>query len=167
MQFLGLLVTILVGISVWYWRIRMLKNLGDNVIDATSRFQGARRRKKIASATESSPVEAIADPVTAAATLIRLLVGEETWPTAQGRVQVRLAELSSFPLAKEAVTYADWAGKQPVERRRAVESLTARLRDWLTLEERQDLVALVADAASSGTASIQAKASREALALIN
>jgi hypothetical protein len=167
MHILGLLLTILVGISVWYWRIRMLKRLGDNVIDAAGRFRGTQRRRKIAGQTQSSPIEAITDPVTAAATLTRLLVGGETWPSAQGRVQARLAELSTFALAKEAVTYASWAATEPLERRRAVESLTLRLRGWLTLDERQDLVSLIADAASSGTASVQAKASREALALIN
>jgi hypothetical protein len=167
MQILGLIVTILIGISVWYWRIRMLKNLGDNVIDAAGRFRGAQRRRKIARATGSSPIEAIDDPVTAAASLIRLLVGPDTWPAAQGRVQAKLAELSSYPMAQEAVTYADWLGKQEVEKRKAIQSLTLRLRDWLTLEERQDLVALITDAASSGPAGVQAKASREALALIN
>jgi hypothetical protein len=167
MHILGLIFTILMGIAVWWWRLRMLKRLGDNVIDAAGRFQGARRRRRNVAATGRSPIEAIDNPVTAAACLIRLLVGETTWPNAQGRVQAKLAELSSFPMAQEAVTYADWLGRQEIEKRRSIERLTQRLRDWLTLEERQDLVALISDAAASGPAGVQARASREALALIN
>lgn len=167
MHILALIVSVLVGISVWWWRLKMLKQAGDNVIDAAERFRGARKRKKIADQTGFSPITAIDDPVTAAATYIHFVVGNDVWPMAHGRVRVRLAELSNPTMAEEAVTYAEWAMRQHVDSARAVKALTETLRTQLTLDERQDLADMLQDAAKSGDADVQAHASREAIALVN
>jgi len=167
MHIIGLIITILVGISVWWWRLKMLKQAGDNVIDAAERFRGARKRKKIADQTGFSPITAIDDPVTAAATYIHLIVGREVWPMAHGRVKARLAELANDQMAEEAVTYAEWAGRQPITTDRGIKMLTEMLRERLTLDERQDLAAMLEDAAQSGDPDIQAEASRQAIALVN
>lgn len=167
MHILGLLLTIIIGISVWWWRLRMLKQAGDTVIDAADRFRGARRRKKISDQVGVSPIAAIDDPVTAAATYIHLVVGREVWPMAHGRVKAKLAEVSSFSKAEEAVTYAEWAVRQPITKEKALSMLTDLLRERLTLEERQDLAAMLEDAAQSGDQSVQATASREAITLVN
>lgn len=167
MQLLSLLFAILVGISVWWWRLKMLKQASDTVIDAAERFAGARRRKKIAESTAFSPITAIDDPVTAAATFIHIVVGDEVWPMARGRLKARLAEVSSEEMADEALRYAEWAQRQGLDETRALGLLTEMLRERLTLSEREDLAEMLKDAASSGDGRLQAKASREAIALIN
>ena len=167
MQILGLIITVLVGISVWWWRLKRVKEMGDNVIDAAERFRGAQRRKKIAEQTGFSPITAIEDPVTAAATFIHIVIGRDVWPMAHGRVKARLAELSNDNLANEAVTYAEWAVRQPVPEDKALKLLTDMLRERLTLEERQDLAAMLEDAALSGDQDLHAKASRQPIALVN
>lgn len=167
MHILGLIVTIIIGISVWWWRLRMVKEASDTVIDAAERFRGARRRKKISDQVGFSPITAIEDPVTAAATYIHLIVGREVWPMAHGRVKVQLAEVSSKEQAEEAITYAEWAVRQPIEQQRALRMLTDILRDRLTLEEREHLARMLNDAAASGDAAVQAEASRQAIALVN
>ena len=145
----------------------MLKQAGDTVIDAAERFRGARRRKKIADATHTSPYTAIDEPVTAAATFIHLVIGREIWPMVHGRLKQRLAEVSTDQHAEEAITYAEWAVRQPVDDRKALGILTKMLREQLTLEEREELAGMLRDAAESGDAELQAKASREAIALVN
>ena len=167
MQILSLLFAIIVGISVWWWRLKMLKQASDTVIDAAERFGGSRRRKKIAENTAFSPITAIEEPVTAAATFIHLVVGDEVWPMAHGRLKARLAEVSSPEQADEAVRYAEWAYHQGLDETRALGFLTETLREHLTLDEREDLADMLKDAASSGDGRLQAKASREAIALVN
>ena len=167
MHILGLILSIVIGISVWWWRLRMLKQASDTVIDAADRFRGARRRKQIEAQNNLSPITAIDEPVTAAATFIHLVVGQEVWPMVQGRLKQRLADVSSDTHAEEAITYAEWAVAQPIEDWKALGLLTQMLRERLTLEERQDLAEMLRDAAESGDPELQAKASREAIALIN
>ncbi|MEM1410487.1 MAG: hypothetical protein AAGG79_07075, partial [Pseudomonadota bacterium] len=125
MHILALLVTMIVGISVWWWRLKAIKNAGETVIDAADRFRGARRRAKMARETSYSPITAIEHPATAAATYIQLIVGREVWPMAHGRVKARLAELAGETAAEEAVTYAEWVVRQPLEPRRSIKMLTA------------------------------------------
>ncbi|GGY41156.1 hypothetical protein [Parvularcula lutaonensis] len=167
MHILGLLITVLIGISVWWWRLRMLKEASDTVIDAADRFRGAQRRKEIASRTEMSPITAIDHPVTAAATYIHMVIGREDWPMASGRVKMQLAEVSSESEADDAITYAEWAVRQPIDQQMALRLLTEMLRDWLTLEEREDLAEMLRSAAESSDAVVQSEASRQAIALIN
>ncbi|NNU14971.1 hypothetical protein HK107_01365 [Parvularcula sp. ZS-1/3] len=145
----------------------MLKQAGDTVIDAADRFRGQRRRKKIASQVGFSPITAIDEPVTAAATFIHITVGLEVWPRVHGLVKERLAEVSSDAHAAEAVTYAEWAARQPIEDYKALGMLTEMLRESLTLDERQELATILKEAASYGEDRLQARASREAIALVN
>ncbi|MEM1379392.1 MAG: hypothetical protein AAGH41_02080 [Pseudomonadota bacterium] len=167
MHILVLLVSAIIATSVWWWRFKMVKEATDNVIDAADRFRGARRRQNRASASDLSPITAISDPVTAAATLIRMVVGPDAWPMAHGRLKLRFAELANETLASEAMTYAEWAAGQELDHDRALKLLTERLRNDLTLDERQDLVAMLDDAAQGGDQDIQAQASRAAIALVN
>lgn len=167
MHIIGLILTIIIGISVWWWRLRMLKRAGDTVIDAAERFRGRQKRRRIAEQTGFSPVTAISEPVTAAATLIRMIVGEDVWPMVRGRMKAAFADLSSEAHADEALTYAEWAGNQGLDDGRATRMLIDMLRDRLTFDERQQLVAILEDAAASGDQDVQAAASRHAIALVN
>ncbi|MEO1656814.1 MAG: hypothetical protein AAFR65_03760 [Pseudomonadota bacterium] len=167
MHIIGLIVMVIGALSVWLWRLRTAKEAADNVVDAAERFAGKRRRAKIAEANAFSPITAIDEPVAAAATYIHLIVGQDAWPTAHGRVRSRLADVSDLRTAEEAVTYAEWAVRQPIDHERAIKMLTETLRGQLTLEERQDLASMLEDAALSGDQEVQARASREAIRLIN
>ncbi|MEO1040840.1 MAG: hypothetical protein AAFX52_00985 [Pseudomonadota bacterium] len=167
MHILGLLVLVMGAISVWWWRLKAAKEAADTVIDAAERFSGKRRRAKIADATAFSPITAIDDPVAAAATYIHFVVGKDVWPSAHGRVRARLADVSDPDTAENAVIYAEWASRQPLDYDRAIQMLAETLRGQLTLEERQDLASMLEDAAQSGDQEVQARASREAIRLIN
>ncbi len=167
MHIIGLLILVLGAASLWWWRLKTAKETADNVIDAAERFAGKRRRAKISEANAFSPITAIGDPVAAAATYIHLVVGPDAWPMAHGRVRSRLADVSDLKTAEEAVTYAEWAARQPIDQDRALQMLTDMLRERLTLEERQDLASMLEDAALSGDQDVQAQASREAIGLVN
>jgi hypothetical protein len=142
-------------------RVMTRRQSGD-VIDAGDIF-----RKKRSSSDGFGAITAIGDPVTAAATFIRLIVGPDLWPMATGRLKLALAEVSSFGKADEAMRYAEWAARQKVDRQVALKSLTELLREKLTLEERQQLVAMLDDAAAGGPSDVKARASREGIALVN
>lgn len=167
MPLLLLIALVLVGIALWSSRLRAGDRPTDTVIDAADRFRARQGRRLPAGERGIACIAAITDPVTAAATYVRLIVGPEVWPMAQGRLQVKLAEVSSFPMAAEAIGYADRAAGETFDERQAIGLLTDMLRDRLTLEERQDLARMLADAAQSGPRALQARASREALALVN
>ncbi|MEE4207887.1 MAG: hypothetical protein V2I43_01310 [Parvularcula sp.] len=142
-------------------RPRVRRRSGD-VIDAGDRF-----RQRRTGGDGFAAITAIHDPVTAAATFVRLVIGPDLWPMATGRLKLALAEVSSFRRADDAMRYAEWAAKQRPDRSAALRSLTTLLREQLTLEERQHLLAMLEDAAATGPAEVKARASREGLSLVN
>ena len=54
MPLLGLLATIAVGVAVWYWRLKMLREAGSEVIDSVERMRGAYKRKQFRKKVEDA-----------------------------------------------------------------------------------------------------------------
>ena len=167
MQIIGLVIIVVGVVSIWWWRNRNPENGDDNVVDAADLFTGKRRQTVGTDNNGISQISAIDDPATAAATFIHLVIGDQNWPNAQGRVRSRLADLTDIQMAEDAVSYAKWASRQAFDHDRAIIILVDMLRERLTLEERQDLAAMLEDAALSGDQDIQARASMEAIRLVN
>ncbi|MEM0930565.1 MAG: hypothetical protein AAGI89_14855 [Pseudomonadota bacterium] len=169
MSLFGFLLIAAVALFAWRWALSNQRSRDDErgtVIDASDRFGDGPRAGPIET-TPAFPLASIEHPVTAAATLIRYVVGAETWPMVQGRVRAALTDVSSVEAAEEAIQYADWAPQQSIGDDQAVSLLIESLRERLTLDERQDFVRMLEDAALSGDHDVQARASREAIRLIN
>ena len=66
MAFLGILVMAIGGAAVWYWRLKMMREAGSEIIDSVERMRGAYKRGKFRKQAAVAPLASIADPAIAA-----------------------------------------------------------------------------------------------------
>ena len=168
MSLFGFVLLAMIAFVAWRWALTQQEShdAEDTVIDASDRFGDSARRKNSETSVPLSP-SAIDHPVTAAAILIRMVIGEDTWPMVQGRVRASLADVSTPQDAEGAIQYTERAAKESLIKDQSVTLLIESLREKLTLDERHDLIRMLEDAAQSGDHEVQARASREAIRLIN
>lgn len=92
----------------WWYRLKVLGDAADDVIDGSGKIRGNFRRRKIRVQAEHSPLTAIEDPVLAAATLIFAIIAEDTLITDSHFDAVRsvILDIGNPRNADEAMIYA-------------------------------------------------------------
>jgi hypothetical protein len=149
MHIVGFLVFVLAGAAVWYWRLKMVREAGSEIIDSVERMRGAYKRRQFRKKAEVAPLASIADPAIAAVAFFLCLANEKPiWKDAAREVvRKRMNGIIKPGDMEEVLVFADWAGKSVVN----PEDPIRRFRDlWskaLTMDERQELIA-VADEVS-------------------
>lgn len=135
----------------WWYRLKMLGDAASDVVDGVGRARGYFRRQKIRKQNEHSPLTAISDPVLAAATVIYAIISEDV-PHSDSHVEaVRsvIADISDAAKAEEAVIYAKWATNQIGDVMIVINKTSPLLRQQLNDVEKQELVAMVGEAAAA------------------
>lgn len=149
MHIVGFLVFVLAGAAVWYWRLKMVREAGSEIIDSVERMRGAYKRRQFRKKAEVAPLASIADPAIAAVAFFLSLANEKpVWKDAAREVvRQRMNGIIKPGDMEEVLVFADWAVKNVVN----PEDSIRRFRDlWskaLTMDERQELIA-VADEVS-------------------
>lgn len=77
MAFLGILVAAVSGAVIWYWRFKMVREAGNEIIDSVERMRGAYKRGKRRKQAEAAPLASIADPAIAAVAFFFCLAKEK------------------------------------------------------------------------------------------
>jgi hypothetical protein len=133
----------------WWYRLKMLNEAADDIIDGTGRLRGYFRRRRIRLQAEHSPLTAIEDPILAAATLIFAIIAEDVLITDDHIDVVRsvIFDISSPKKADEAMIYAKWAFGQIGDTAIVIEKVAPYLRQQLTELEKCELIDMVDDAA--------------------
>jgi len=77
MALLGILVMAIGGAAVWYWRLKMAREAGSEIIDSVERMRGAYKRRQFRKQAEAAPLASIADPAIAAVAFFFCLAKEK------------------------------------------------------------------------------------------
>lgn len=141
---LGLL-AILGGAAFWYWRVKAIKETADDVTDMAGRAWGKWKRYKFRQKAESSPVEAVDDPVAAAVVMMMAIAAEEHPLTDVAEAAIRKEVMENMGIADptELMVFGKWVAKH-VEDANNVSLRYAKL--WLrdlSVDEREDLLQMV------------------------
>ena len=152
MAFLGILVAALSGAVIWYWRFKMVREAGNEIIDSVERMRGAYKRGKLRKQAEAAPMASIADPAIAAVAFFLCLAQEKPMylDAAKEVIRNRMKGIIRPGDMEEVLVFADWASKNVT----SPEDPIRRFRDlWmkaLDMQERQQLIGIAEDVAVAG-----------------
>jgi uncharacterized tellurite resistance protein B-like protein len=171
MHIIGIVAAILGLVAVWYWRIKVLHEAGQEAADAVGRVRGAYRMRKFKKQAEGSVLNAIDDPAMAAAVFLFALAAEDAVSAhkAPEAIKSHAADMVAPERLDELVAYAAWAARDIVDSRDVVRRFKPLWRERLTLSERQDLIRMAEEVAALSPAALEAQrlsldALREAIA---
>ena len=160
MHILAIIVGLLGAGIVWWWRLQMIARAGNAAIDTARRVRGEVRRKRSREKAALAPVSAIDQPLPAAATLMRFVAGDEGWPRSRAEARRLLGEIADEAQVDEAITYAEWCERQVLAERKAIDTLCAKLAEWLDPTERERMAGMVEAMAADDDADARARAER-------
>lgn len=142
MHILGLLVAVIAGAGVWYWRYKMFREVGGEVLDAVGRAQGALRTRNFRKKAEASVLNAVDDPALAAALFLFSLSNESPAGEHLAEPEIRRQIEPIVPTGKldEFIAYASWAARGVVDSRDCIRRFKPLWRDHLNATERDQLI---------------------------
>ena len=152
MAFLGILVAAVSGAVIWYWRFKMVREAGSEIIDSVERMRGAYKRGKLRKQAEAAPLASIADPAIAAVAFFFCLAKEKPmyFDAAKDVVRDRMRGIIRPGDMEEVLVFGEWASKNAI----SPEDPIRRFRDlWLQaldMQERQQLIGIAEDVAAVG-----------------
>ncbi|MBX4899939.1 hypothetical protein [Rhizobium bangladeshense] len=152
MAFLGILVAAVSGAVIWYWRFKMVREAGNEIIDSVERMRGAYKRGKRRKQAEAAPLASIADPAIAAVAFFFCLAKEKPMyaDAAKDVIRGRMKGILRPGDMEEVLVFGEWASKNVT----SPEDPIRRFRDlWmktLDMEERQQLIGIAEDVAAVG-----------------
>ncbi len=141
---IALLFTVLVGAAIWWYRLKMVRDAGAEMADVFGKARGKMRRNKIRRQSEESPITAIDNPVIATASLLINLISSSPLPPKQEDiVRNELSSIANAELLDEALIYGRWVQTQPLDIRKSTVLLCEKLVDWLSINERRDVISMI------------------------
>jgi uncharacterized tellurite resistance protein B-like protein len=153
MHILALLGVIAGGAAIWYWRIKMMREMGSEVANIVGRVQGHIRTGNFRKKAEASPLSSVEDPALAAAIFLYALANEhnEILHLSEPAIRREIARIVPAADLEEMLSYAQWAARDVVDARDVVRRFKSLWRQKLTREERSDLVSMAESIIALGT----------------
>lgn len=137
MPFLGLLIMVAAGAAVWWWRLKMVKEAGSEIIDSVEQLRGAYKRRKFRKAAEAAPLASIQNPAIAAIVFFLVLANEKPMhkDMAKEVIRERMKDIIAAGDMDEVLIFADWTARSVIN----LDDPVRRFRDmWLkTLDESE------------------------------
>jgi len=145
MHILLIVVGALGAAAFWWYRLKVMHDAAGEVADAVGRVRGNMRRKKIRRQNELSPVTAIDDPVTAAATLIASIMSDDVQlrSAREDALRKEIAAIAAEGKLDEVLVYAKWAAEQIDDTQVVIDKLGPMLANRLDENEKQGLLDMV------------------------
>jgi hypothetical protein len=144
MAFPAIVGAIIAGIGVWYYRLRVLRDIGGDLADLAGRARGAYRRRRFRQQADEAALGTIDDPALAAAVFLYALANEDksSLHKAGPVIQAQLAPLIAPERLAELLSHAQWAARDIVDPGDVVRRFKPLWREVLTVTERRQLVAM-------------------------
>ncbi|MBB4006533.1 hypothetical protein [Allorhizobium taibaishanense] len=168
MPILAFLVTVAAGAAVWWWRLKLMREAGGEIIDSVQKMRGAFRRKKFRMAAETAPLASIRDPAIAAVAYFLCLAHEKPQSLAEANTYIRqrMAGIIAEGDMDEVLVFAEWAARRVINPTDPVRRFRDLWRERLTFAECRDLFGMAEDVvALCGPPTPDQSASIEALRL--
>src|SRR5262245_52343871 len=144
MAIIGIIVAALAAVGIWYWRIKMIREVTDDVTDVIGRARGAYRMNKFRKQAEASPLTSVTNPAMAAAIFLYALADEqpERLHLAEEEIQRQIGKIVGAADLDEILSYSRWAANDVADPRDLVRRFKPLWREKLTRDERSDLIAM-------------------------
>ena len=144
MALLAIIGAILAGIGVWYYRLRMLRDISGDLADLAGRARGAYRRNRFRRQVDDATLAAIDDPALAAAVFLYALANEDksSLHKTEPVIHTQMAAIVAADRLSEMLAHAEWAAREVIDPRDVVRRFKPLWQDALTLTERRQLVAM-------------------------
>ncbi|MBY3594380.1 MULTISPECIES: hypothetical protein [Rhizobium] len=152
MAFLGILVAAVSGAVIWYWRFKMVREAGNEIIDSVERMRGAYKRGKRRKQAEAAPLASIADPAIAAVAFFFCLAKEKPMyaDAAKDVIRSRMKGILRPGDMEEVLVFGEWASKNVTSPEDPIRRFRDRWMKTLDMEERQQLIGIAEDVAAVG-----------------
>jgi hypothetical protein len=160
MHILAILGAIVAGAGIWYWRLKAMRDVGSDVLDAAGRLRGAYRMHNFKKKAQSSVLASVDDPALGAAIFLFALANEAdgTAHLAGPEIRRQLGSIVPAERMDEFLAYAEWAARSVVDARDCVRRFRTMWRDSLTMGERQAFVDMADAVAALGPKRAHAQA---------
>lgn len=152
MALLGILVMAIGGAAVWYWRLKMVREAGSEIIDSVERMRGAYKRRQFRKKAEAAPLTAIADPAIAAVAFFFCLANEKPMylNAAKDVIRNRMAGIVKPGDMDEVLVFAEWAAKNVNSPEDSIRRFRELWMKSLDMHERQQLIGIAEEVAEAG-----------------
>lgn len=156
MPFLLMILGVLSAAAFWWWRLKMIRDAGNDAADALGRIRGAYKMRQFRKKVEGSVLGTVDDPALAAAVLFYAIAKEDAVSAQRAPAVIRTHTTDMVPAERvdELVAYAEWASRDVVDPRDIVRRFKPLWRERLTPAERGDLIRMAEDIADLSPASV-------------
>lgn len=152
MALIGILVMAIGAAAVWYWRLKMVREAGSEIIDTVEKMRGAYKRRAFRKKAEVAPIASIRDPAIAAVAFFMCLANEKPMylDAAKKVVREKMKDIISPADMEEIIVFGEWASRNVVN----PEDPIRRFRDlWanaLDFDERRQLIDIAEEVSQVG-----------------
>ncbi len=136
---------VLGALVFWYYRIRVIGQAANEVVDAAGKMRGAYNRRKFRNKVEGSVLTAIEDPQ-AAASVMAVAIMEEKGPLSrEAEDALRLELKNSINVADpvEMTTFSKWVVQQSNDPNNISKKFTKMWTSTLNEKDRRELVKMI------------------------
>lgn len=144
MHILGVLLAILFGAALWWWRLRMLNEAGREVIDQAGKIRGKIRRNRFRKAERQSVFAGVENPAHAAIIFITALAMEKPLYLAEAKAKVRdmMGPYLSAAEIDEQLIFGEWAATQVADVKDIIRRFRLMWRSSLSKNECKEFVSV-------------------------
>jgi hypothetical protein len=144
MAILAVIGAILAAVGIWYYRIKMLGDIGSDVADLAGRARGAYRMRKFKQKADGATLNAIDEPALAAAVFLYSLANEDKTSLYKSVPGIRssMALVANASDLDDMLAYAEWTARDVVDPRDLVRRFKTLWRESLAAEERRQFIGM-------------------------
>jgi hypothetical protein len=159
---IGLILAVVGGMALWWWRIQMARGAAESVIDAAGKARGMISRARFKHRAGTSVLAGVDSPGVAAATLVYSLMALKR-PVSladEQKIDEMLRRVCRMHKAErgDAMAYAAWAAGQVADTNEIVRRFLPLWQEALEEQHRQELVDMALEAAELGGSPTDAQA---------
>ncbi|UHS62079.1 hypothetical protein HRR99_11390 [Agrobacterium vaccinii] len=152
MALIGLLVMAIGGAAVWYWRLKMMREAGSEIIDTVEKMRGAYKRRSFRKKAEIAPIASIRDPAIAAVAFFMCLANEKPMHVEAAKLVVRdrMKNIIASKDMEEVIVFGEWASKNVVNPEDPIRRFRHIWANALDVDERLQLIDIADEVAQVG-----------------
>ena len=131
--------------AFWYWRIKAVGQVANEVHDVAGRLWGKHKRRKFLGKVNDSPLEVIDDPATAAVILMNVIATEDGVPghIAEAAIKKEVEGQMGISDSMEILTFGKWTANHAPDSNTVILRYGKLWSENLSVKEREELLAMI------------------------
>jgi hypothetical protein len=131
--------------AFWYWRIKAVGEVANEVHDVAGRLWGRHKRHKFLGKVNDSPLEVIDDPATAAVILMNVIASDDSVPghIAEAAIKKEVEQSMGISDSMEVLTFGKWTASHAPDSNTVILRYGKLWAENLSIKEREELLAMI------------------------